>query len=73
LAYENTSSVKEPVILNLPTNGVRLRFDGPEQRLRLIEVLDFTKSHLIYKDKDRFTASYRCADSCIVIRIRPCV
>jgi hypothetical protein len=52
LAYENTASVKEPVILNLPTNGVRLRFDGPEQRLRLIEVLDFTKSHLTYKDKD---------------------
>lgn len=39
-------------MLNLPTNGLRLRFDGPQQRLRLIEVLDFTKSQLTYKDKD---------------------
>jgi hypothetical protein len=44
--------VTEPVILHLPHNGLRLRFDGPEQRLRLIEVLDFTKSHLTYKDRD---------------------
>ena len=44
--------MKEPVILHLPTNGIRLRFDGPEQRLRLIEVLDFTKSKLTYKDRD---------------------
>ena len=39
-------------MLNLPTNGLRLRFDGPQQRLRLIEVLDFTKSQLTYKDKE---------------------
>lgn len=44
--------MKVPVILHLPTNGIRLRFDGPEQRLRLIEVLDFTKSKLTYKDRD---------------------
>lgn len=52
LIYEHTAPVKEPVVLNLPTNGIRLRFDGPEQRLRLIEVLDFTKSKLTYKDRD---------------------
>jgi hypothetical protein len=52
LVYDHTSPVKEPVILNLPSNGLRLRFDGPQQRLRLIEVLDFTKSQLTYKDKD---------------------
>jgi hypothetical protein len=52
LVFEQSAPVTEPVILNLPTNGIRLRFDGPEQRLRLIEVLDFTKSHLTYKDKD---------------------
>ena len=40
------------MVLNLPTNGLRLRFDGPQQRLRLIEVLDFTKSQLTYKDKE---------------------
>ena len=40
------------MVLNLPTNGIRLRFDGPQQRLRLIEVLDFTMSQLKYKDND---------------------
>lgn len=38
--------------MNLPLNGFRLRFDGPDQRLRLIEVLDFTKTPLPYKDTD---------------------
>ncbi|KAG4432518.1 hypothetical protein IFR05_011993 [Cadophora sp. M221] len=52
LVYDQSSPVKEPVIVILPTNGIRLRFDGPGQRLRLVEVLDFTKSQLTYKDKD---------------------
>ncbi|KAL3418099.1 hypothetical protein PVAG01_09814 [Phlyctema vagabunda] len=52
LVYEPTAPVQEPVALNLPVNGIRLRFDGPEQRLRLIEVLDFTKSKLSYNDRD---------------------
>lgn len=41
-----------PVIVNLPPNGFRLRFDGPDQRLRLIEVVDFTKTVLSYEDTD---------------------
>ncbi|KAH7018421.1 uncharacterized protein B0I36DRAFT_368440 [Microdochium trichocladiopsis] len=52
LVYEPSQPVLEPVILNLPANGIRLRFDGPEQRLRLVEVLDFTKSRISYQDKD---------------------
>jgi hypothetical protein len=52
LMYGHTAPVKDPVILVLPGNGIRLRFDGPEQRLRLIEVLDFTKNKLTYKDRD---------------------
>lgn len=36
----------------LPLNGIRLRFDGPELRLRLIEVTDFTKNHITFKDRD---------------------
>ncbi|KAG9228122.1 hypothetical protein BJ875DRAFT_478319 [Amylocarpus encephaloides] len=52
LSYEPTTPVVSPVVLELPPNGIRLRFDGPGQRLRLIEVLDFTKSHLTYKDRD---------------------
>lgn len=52
LAYSQSHPLLAPVIITLPNNGLRLRFDGPEQRLRLIEVLDFSKSHLTFKDKD---------------------
>lgn len=40
------------MVLNLPANGIRLRFDGSEQKLRLIEVLDFGKTQLIYKSTE---------------------
>jgi hypothetical protein len=50
--YEPTLPVREPVVLDLPENGIRLRFDGAEQRLRLVEVLDFTKNRITYKDRD---------------------
>ncbi|KAI0099242.1 hypothetical protein GGR51DRAFT_398639 [Nemania sp. FL0031] len=52
LAYDQEEPVIEPIILTLPANGLRLRFDGPEQRLRLIEILDFTKNRITYQDKD---------------------
>lgn len=51
-SYSPSSPLAAPVILDLPPNGLRLRFDGPDQRLRLIEVLDFTKTSLTYKDTD---------------------
>lgn len=50
--YSPSDPLSEPVVLNLPVNGLRLRFDGPDQRLRLIEVTDFTKTHLSYKNVD---------------------
>ncbi|KAG7293445.1 hypothetical protein NEMBOFW57_003496 [Staphylotrichum longicolle] len=56
LTHTPTDPVKEPVILGLPANGIRMHFDGPEQRLRLIEVVDFTKNHIFLKpanDKER--------------------
>jgi hypothetical protein len=49
LIYDPKKAVDEPVTVRLPGNGIRLRFDGPEQRLRLIEVLDFTKNHITFK------------------------
>ncbi|KAL8773706.1 MAG: hypothetical protein Q9209_001474 [Squamulea sp. 1 TL-2023] len=52
VAYSPTQPLVAPVILNLPANGFRLRFDGREQRLRLIEVLDFGKTQLSYKNID---------------------
>jgi isoleucyl-tRNA synthetase len=52
IAYSSTEPLQEPVILSLPKNGLRLRFDGPDQRLRLIEVLDFSKVPLVYKNHE---------------------
>ena len=54
ISYSSTEPLTIPVFLNLPSNGFRLQFDGPDQRLRLIEVLDFTKTQLRYNDKDLF-------------------
>lgn len=52
LTYSRERPVTDPMCVGLPDNGLRLRFDGPEQRLRLIEVLDFTKNHITFKDRD---------------------
>ncbi|KAL1882107.1 hypothetical protein VTK73DRAFT_2198 [Phialemonium thermophilum] len=49
LLYSAQDPVVYPVTLELPENGLRLRFDGPEQRLRLIEVLDFSRNRIIFK------------------------
>lgn len=60
LAYSSAEPVLQPVVLTLPANGIRLRFDGPDQRLRLIEVLDFAKAPLSYKNNEvvrRFKSS----------------
>ena len=57
LTYSPTQPVLEPVVLTLPANGIRLRFDGPQQRLRLIEIIDFTKSRITYQDKDLVKSS----------------
>ena len=42
----------QPLIILLPENGLRLRFDGADQRLRLIEIMDFSKIPLTYKGQD---------------------
>lgn len=52
ILYSPENPVSEPVCIELPRNGIRLRFDGKEQRLRLIEVVDFTKNHITFKDRD---------------------
>lgn len=41
-----------PIVVKLPRNGIRLRFDGADQRLRLIEVLDFGKLKVAYKGSE---------------------
>lgn len=50
--YSPDRPVSEPVCIELPQNGLRLRFDGPEQRLRLIEVVNFVKNHITFKERD---------------------
>ncbi|KAI7548681.1 hypothetical protein KC331_g4264, partial [Hortaea werneckii] len=52
LHYSQTDPLDTPVVVGLPANGVRLRFDGADQRLRLIEILDFKKIKLVYKGSE---------------------
>ncbi|KAF2157408.1 hypothetical protein K461DRAFT_219984 [Myriangium duriaei CBS 260.36] len=47
VSYSTRKPLSWPIIIELPKNGLRLRFDGPEQRLRLIEIMDL--------DQDQFT------------------
>ncbi|KAI8937542.1 hypothetical protein NX059_005260 [Plenodomus lindquistii] len=54
LYHDDLRPISSPIQLVLPDNGLRLQFDGPDQRLRLIEVLDFAKAKLVYKDIDVF-------------------
>ncbi|KAL9115021.1 MAG: hypothetical protein Q9227_001265 [Pyrenula ochraceoflavens] len=52
LSFSASDPIQQPVILDLPENGIRLRFDGPDQRLRLVEVLDFSRISLTYKNTE---------------------
>lgn len=52
ISYHPSKPVTAPIIVTLSANGLRLRFDGIDQRLRLIEVLNFSKSSLTYDGKD---------------------
>lgn len=52
LTYSPADPVLDPILLSLPDTGLRLRFDGPDQRLRLIEIVDFSKSTFIYKSTE---------------------
>ncbi|KJX97797.1 isoleucyl-tRNA synthetase like protein [Zymoseptoria brevis] len=52
ISFSQSKPLAAPVIVSLPENGIRLRFDGSDQRLRLIEVLDFTRAQLGYKGSE---------------------
>lgn len=52
LAYSISEPVLDPIVLTLSDAGLRLRFDGPDQRLRLIEIIDFSKATFSYKSTD---------------------
>ncbi|ORY10685.1 hypothetical protein BCR34DRAFT_566555 [Clohesyomyces aquaticus] len=57
LYHDDARPILSPIHLVLPDNGLRLQFDGPDQRLRLIEVLDFSKAKLVYKDVEVYKAA----------------
>ena len=50
--YSPADPLSTPITISLPKNGLRLRFDGATQRLRLIEVLDFSLVALLYENRD---------------------
>ncbi|KAF8471679.1 hypothetical protein BDZ91DRAFT_716303 [Kalaharituber pfeilii] len=52
LIYDSQTPLSSNVIVNLEMNGLRLRFDGADQRLRLIEVTSFQKSRLSYNGSE---------------------
>lgn len=52
LHYDRAEPLAAPAVVVLPSNGLRLRFDGADQRLRLIEVVDFRKIKLSYKGSE---------------------
>ena len=52
LHFDRENPVATPVIVGLPQNGFRLRFDGADQRLRIIEVTDFKKIRVAYKGSE---------------------
>ncbi|OCL15232.1 hypothetical protein AOQ84DRAFT_307594 [Glonium stellatum] len=56
LYHDQDHPISSPVHVVLPENGLRLQFDGPDQRLRLIEVRDFAKAKLVYKDVEVYKA-----------------
>lgn len=57
LYHDDARPITSPIHLILPENGLRLQFDGPDQRLRIIEVLDFSKAKLVYKEVEVFKAA----------------
>lgn len=52
LHYDRKQPTISPCVVSLPSNGLRIRFDGPDQRLRLIEIVDFKKMRLSYKGSE---------------------
>ena len=52
ITYDEKKPLLRPVVVVLVQNGLRLRFDGPGQHLRIIEVIDFSKARLTYKNDD---------------------
>lgn len=57
ISYSAANPLSLPVVIELPQNGLRLRFDGPEQRLRLIEVTNPAQDQFTVKNEPLFQTS----------------
>lgn len=49
IIYSHDEPVELPISIELKYNGLRVRFDGIDQRLRIIEVLEWGKMKMAYK------------------------
>jgi len=58
LHYSQSDPLATPVIVTLSGNGLRLRFHGADQRLRLVEVMDFKRAKLAYKGGELVKAQH---------------
>ncbi|KAI9893727.1 MAG: isoleucine-tRNA ligase [Vezdaea aestivalis] len=52
LTYDAETPLQNSVIVHLADSGLRLRFDGADQRLRMIEVVDFGKTQFSFRGQD---------------------
>lgn len=52
VVYSDLDPINYPVVLVLEENGLRLQFDGQEQYLRVIEILKYGKTRIIYKNTE---------------------
>jgi hypothetical protein len=50
ISFDPLNPTSNPIFIDLEANGIRLRFDGESQHLQLIEITDFCKLGLLYKD-----------------------
>ncbi|RIA92291.1 hypothetical protein C1645_765441 [Glomus cerebriforme] len=52
LKYDDEAPISTDVFLSLPANGIHMRFDGSSQRLKSVQVSDFSKLRLTYQDSE---------------------
>lgn len=65
ISFNTMNPVCNPIYISLEANGLRLRFDGESQHLELIEVTEFGKVGLLYKDTNLRCVTILCMAYCI--------
>lgn len=50
--FDKSHPLDAPSLITLPQQGLRFRFDGADQRLRLIEIMDFKLAGVVYKGNE---------------------